>query len=208
MAKFCSEDCKALCDFCKYYRDFKMDMGLNSAELENKGYCIKREMVVERDESCSDFICFNLEFQKRKIVINTCFGGFELSDLGFKRLLELQNKEFYMYNYVFDTHERDFKYIKINEVGKLPVVFSKKDFGNSTDDIPADDIWYEYEEISSLSRDGSILVQVVEELKDKASGKFSSLEIVEIPADIDWEIESDRGKEWVVEKHKKWGKDL
>jgi hypothetical protein len=183
-------------------------MGLNIIELENKGYCIKRNIVIERDSACDDFVCFNLEFQKRKVVINTCYGGFELSDLGFKRLLELRNEEFYMYNQTFDIKERDFRLVKVNEVGNLPIIFSKKDFGNSVDEIPLVYVWGKYEIEDLISRDDPILVQVVEELGDKASALFANLQIVEIPADVDWEIEEERGKEWVVEKHRRWGKDL
>jgi hypothetical protein len=46
------------------------------------------------------------------------------------------------------------------------------------------------------------LVDVVEKLGDSASGDFSRLKIVEIPYDVEWEIEEYDGKEWVSEKHR------
>lgn len=55
-----------------------------------------------------------------------------------------------------------------------------------------------------LDRDDPILVQVVQELGVKASGRHAELKIVEIPADIEWQIEEYDGLEWVAEKHRVW----
>ena len=56
----------------------------------------------------------------------------------------------------------------------------------------------------SISRNDKFLVKVVEELKNQANEKFSSLKIVEIPDDIKWVIEDYDGLEWVAEEHRKW----
>ena len=56
-----------------------------------------------------------------------------------------------------------------------------------------------------LDRDDPVLVQVVRELgPDRASGRHASLKIVEIPADVEWEIDEYDGQEWVAEKHRTW----
>jgi hypothetical protein len=55
-----------------------------------------------------------------------------------------------------------------------------------------------------IERNDSLLVQVVEELGDLASGTFSCLKVVEIPDNIEWEIEEYDGMEWVSEKHRSW----
>ena len=55
-----------------------------------------------------------------------------------------------------------------------------------------------------LARDDPYLVQVVEELGDRANGRHAELKIVEIPADVDWEIDEYDGTEWVAEKHRVW----
>jgi hypothetical protein len=55
-----------------------------------------------------------------------------------------------------------------------------------------------------IPRDDPDLVKIVEEFGDKASGTFSELKIVEIPDDIEWEIEEYDGMEWVAEKHRTW----
>lgn len=53
-------------------------------------------------------------------------------------------------------------------------------------------------------RNDLILVAVVEELGEAANGKYAKLSVVEIPDDIEWEIEEYDGVEWVAEKHRTW----
>ena len=49
-------------------------------------------------------------------------------------------------------------------------------------------------------RNDSVLVEVVETLGDKASGKYSELKVVEIPDDVtDWRIEEYDGWEHIAE---------
>lgn len=48
------------------------------------------------------------------------------------------------------------------------------------------------------------LVACVEELGDQASGRFAKLTVVEIPDNIEWEIEEYDGQEWISEKHRRW----
>jgi hypothetical protein len=56
-----------------------------------------------------------------------------------------------------------------------------------------------------IDRDDPVLVQVVRELGSKrASSRFADLNIVEIPADVAWQIEEYDGAEWVAEKHRVW----
>lgn len=54
-------------------------------------------------------------------------------------------------------------------------------------------------------RADSDLIATIEELGlEKASGRYASLTIVEIPDDIEWTIEEYDGIEWVSEKHRTW----
>jgi hypothetical protein len=51
-----------------------------------------------------------------------------------------------------------------------------------------------------ILRNDSVLVEVVETLGDKASGKYSELKVVEIPDDVtDWRIEEYDGWEHIAE---------
>ncbi len=57
-----------------------------------------------------------------------------------------------------------------------------------------------------ILRNDSVLVEVVETLGDKASGKYSELKVVEIPDDVtDWRIEEYDGWEHIAEGRKWYG---
>ena len=56
-----------------------------------------------------------------------------------------------------------------------------------------------------LERDDPILLQVIDQLGVRdAAGKYTSLKIVEIPDEVEWEIVEHDGKENVAEKHRTW----
>lgn len=101
----------------------------------------------------------------RKIVINTCYGGFALSKEALDYIIEVKNID--------------------------PGVWQQ---------------WGYYENFSdlSLSRDDPDLVAVVEKFGEAASADMSSLKIVEIPDNVEWEVMDYDGVEWVAEKHKTW----
>ncbi len=55
-----------------------------------------------------------------------------------------------------------------------------------------------------LRRDDRDLVTAFEEMQEKAGGNWSELKIVEVPDDVEWEIQEYDGWEWVAEKHRTW----
>jgi len=57
---------------------------------------------------------------------------------------------------------------------------------------------------SDILRDCPHLVRLVEEMGVKAGSTYSQLRIVEIPDDVEWQIEEYDGSEWVAEKHRVW----
>ncbi|HET8580216.1 MAG TPA: hypothetical protein VFL31_04390 [Nitrospiraceae bacterium] len=117
----------------------------------------------------------------RKIVINTSYGnksdgGFSLSHRAFLRLRDLGQQE--------ALQEPDLgaywpkwatpREPSLNRCGEL------------------------------VPRDDEKLVQVVEELGAEANGHCAELKIVEIPHDVQWEIEKVGGVEHVSEAHRTW----
>lgn len=114
-----------------------------------------------------------------KVVINSDFGGFGLSDQAMERLLELKqipytkkvDKNFvYYYTVAQNANEVDNQYI----------------------------CEYDFE------RDDPALIQVIEEFGEKANGPYSSLKIVQIPDGVEWTIEEYDGREHVAERHRTW----
>lgn len=117
----------------------------------------------------------------RKIVINTShgngrYGGFCLSHRAFRELRKLGQRE--------ALQEVDHgaywpiaatpKEPRLNQCGRL------------------------------IPRDDDMLVRVVEMLGAEANGHCAELKIVEIPADVAWEIEKADGVEHVSEVHRTW----
>lgn len=114
----------------------------------------------------------------RYVVINTCHGGYGLSQEAEFLYLKKSLTE-------YTTEPRESRY-DTERYGPLIKVNGK--------------IWYS----SGISRDDPVLVSVVRELGDKANGDFAELKIVEIPANIDWQIDEYDGREWVAEAHRTW----
>lgn len=55
-----------------------------------------------------------------------------------------------------------------------------------------------------VKRTDEDLIKVVEKLKEKANTICSKLKVIEIPDDLDYEIEEYDGNEWISEKHRTW----
>jgi hypothetical protein len=61
-----------------------------------------------------------------------------------------------------------------------------------------------YEFDSHSKRSDPDLIRVIETLGEKASGKCAKLEVIEIPDNVDWEIDDYDGIETIHEKHRSW----
>ena len=55
-----------------------------------------------------------------------------------------------------------------------------------------------------IPRDDPALIKTVETLGKKADGNFARLKIVDIPDDVEWQIDEYDGLEWVAEQHRTW----
>lgn len=156
-----------------------------------------------------------------KIVINGCYGGFGISNLAMIMLLRKKGfKELYFYE-LENNNSTNIVYKKISEekcieaVGDFKINITTKDFGDIVAFDPDDstDKYSEFfESIIPIcvrtgddGRQSEELLSVIEELgTEKSSGVFSKLKIVEIPDDVEYEIEEYDGMEWVSEKHRTW----
>jgi hypothetical protein len=57
---------------------------------------------------------------------------------------------------------------------------------------------------STIKRDDPVLVDIVREMGEAADGPLASLRVVQLPADVDWQVEEYDGQEWVAERHRTW----
>ena len=118
-----------------------------------------------------------------KVIINKCYGGFGFSKEAIIRMRELG-------------------YERANSVPINEEEYNKK-YPGTTIHFHDRNSYSFYDDYNN-ERTNPIVIQVVEELKDKASGQFAELKIVEIPDDIKYGIEEYDGIEWVAEKHRTW----
>lgn len=144
-----------------------------------------------------------------KIVKNSCFGGFSLSDKAYEKLIEYgipvrkyekeeQNPDTGLYNNKPENNEGE-------------VIFDR-DLDDENDKISktmrklGGRYWDCF--LNRHNRNHPLLVKVIEELggghRTGASGQFSNLEVVEIPDDIEYEIDDYDGNETIREKHRTW----
>lgn len=113
----------------------------------------------------------------QKIVINKQYGGFSLSEKAVRRLREMGNKA-------------------------------------ALEEVLLGEPWHDTGEINDIKfdahcryidRDDPQLIAVIGELGKDAFGYLATLEIVEIPDGVEWEIAEYDGMESVEEKHRSWG---
>jgi hypothetical protein len=133
-----------------------------------------------------------------KIVINNCFGGFDLSTEAMtayyarkgRPVVEVQKDS----NICFDA--------------PIPDHLRHDDFMDYKD--PRREEWNEFYNNHALGsrdpeRNDPDLVAVVEELGEKADGRYARLKVVEIPDGVDWFIHEYDGSEHIAETHRTWG---
>jgi len=119
-----------------------------------------------------------------KVAINTCFGGFGISDEAFEKLLERKGIAF--------------EKVVDKERGSL--------FGTSyytAGHVGDDDFYissYDYYE----NRSDPDLIAVIEEMGKESWGWAAELVIVDIPDDVKWHIHEYDGMEHVAEDHRTW----
>lgn len=144
----------------------------------------------------------------KKIVINRQYGGFSISkecaelmeEMGCpqaKAEMEEWRKKMRWMEYYFEN-------------GKWPSELSKTNISFLEIDAEYHSAptfhGYGYGEgfCEGYARDSEFLISAVEQLKEKANGACASLEVVEIPDDVDWVVDEYDGYESIHEKHRSW----
>ena len=122
-----------------------------------------------------------------KIILNKCFGGFDVSTQGYELYAKKKGLELYKYKYNLDF--RNCEYIKLkDEENELFEHYFTKDFGEIAKISDEDYSKYNLT-LREEHRQDQTLIEVVEELGEKASGIFGELEVVEIPDNSFYKID-------------------
>lgn len=118
-----------------------------------------------------------------KVVINSCHGGFGLSDLAFEKLLDRKGIAWEKQENAYFT---DVDYYHAGHLDDSDYFLNFYDYTN--DDNRAD----------------QDLVAVVEELGELANGQYAELKVIEVPDEVEWHVEEFDGFEWIAEDHRTW----
>lgn len=117
-----------------------------------------------------------------KIIINICYGGFNLSTEAFEALIDLgmtlgPEGEADICSYDYESYSNKYYFSNHNNKSPNPPINERTD---------------------------PLIIKVVEELGPLACGHHSKLKIVEIPDGVEYTIEEYDGIEWVAEAHRTW----
>ena len=149
-----------------------------------------------------------------KIVINACYGGFRLSSFGVIEYNKRKGKKTYFYNCnmqdslselekVTPDDSRAFSnwiYATTVDLGYRPH-HSMFTFSFGADEHKEPNVT----DVSNIDRTDPDLIAIIERFGPKNVGsKLSDLKVVEIPDDIEWEIDEYDGLEIIREKHRTW----
>lgn len=137
------------------------------------------------------------EEEKTKVAYNNCYGGFCLSHAGIMRFAELKGMKIYAFvdaRYIEGQKRSEKeKYIRVSddEADKAFCVhyFTTPEFSNET-------YWSPYDVYED--RSDPTLIQVIEELGEKANGRYASLRIKMLPKGTLYRIDEYDGNESVM----------
>lgn len=132
---------------------------------------------------------------KMKIVINRCFGVYELSCEAVMYYAKLKGIKLYAY---VDIGREIRPYNKKDNSRCICIHYATKEVTTSRD------LNKYYFSTSHIERTDPDLIKTIEKLKKRANGPCAELAIVEIPNDIEYTIEEYDGTERIAEKHNTW----
>jgi hypothetical protein len=124
-----------------------------------------------------------------KIVINTCFGGYGLSEKAVGMYIERTNMKLHSYNGIYLS-------ILPDEYQKLVDIENKEKKSHSSNKFCWD---YTY-----IKRTDHILISIIEKLGKEANKEYSDLKVIEIPDNVEYTIEEYDGCEHIAETHRTW----
>jgi hypothetical protein len=132
----------------------------------------------------------------RKVVINIDYGGFSLSHKAVMRYSELSGIPLYPYLYgTRDDILKPFQEDTSEMVHHMMVCYLPEQVPEGT---KWQDVYKKAFDDRAIKRSDPYLVQVVEELGDKANGKCAELEVVELEEGAVWQIKEHAGQEELI----------
>ena len=129
-----------------------------------------------------------------KLILNKCYGGFDVSKEAY--MLYAKKKGLTLHLYESNFVDRKFIYKKVNNDNDYSIFrqYFTKDMGDNIEISNKDYKKYRLYLCDEYRQD-PVLIEVVEELGDKASGEHGELKVVEIPDNCYYKIDEYDGIE-------------
>lgn len=139
-----------------------------------------------------------------KVVINRCYGGFDLSHEAMMRYLEIKGITVYLEQGI--GFFKFWTYWTVKPEDRLEIMEGEQFQSLSLEERQAYNQKYSEQTVycRDIARDDPAMVQAVQELGDAANGGYAELVVVDIPDDVKWVIEEYDGMEHVAEVHRTW----
>jgi hypothetical protein len=128
-----------------------------------------------------------------KIIINRCYGGYGLSEKAVMMYAKLKGLTLYT---EVDGYFPNYYTIPVDQYKKMEKAVKNRDYRELNK--------YSFYPPGDIDRSDPLLVQVVEELGKEANGNFAELKIIDIPDDLEYEIDEYDGIETIREGHRSW----
>ena len=138
-----------------------------------------------------------------KVVVNKCFGGFGLSDKACEMVMKRKGLGCFRYTqtkYAYKDGLNEYTRRENFKNNDLFAHYQTEDLGEKVSNLPDATYWY----YGNLERDDADLIAVIEELGEEANGRYAELKVVEIPDDVQWELDDYDGIETIHEVHRSW----
>lgn len=136
-----------------------------------------------------------------KVILNKCYGGFGVSQKAYELYAKKKGIELFVYK-LECTNDKPI-YRKTDMGSSIFTITFTKDFGDYVD-LYDDNSEKYILELCSNHREDPVLIEVVEELGDRANSPFSKLVVVDIPDGMEYEIDDYDGVETLHQKVEKW----
>jgi len=139
-----------------------------------------------------------------RVAINKCYGGFSLSIEALLELVKMKSDVIEVKSLRESTgcetmayYKAESKFTQFREIDG----FEAEDCGILHKDNM---VYFLKDKYDNETRTHKDLIHIIEKMGEKAGGRCSKLEIVEIPDNVNWELDEYDGLESVDEVHRSW----
>lgn len=140
----------------------------------------------------------------KKVILNKDYGVFDVSFKAYSLYAKKKGLKLYAYEPQLVKDSKGTIYEKINkDRDTLFTEYFTKDFGDVS--RISDDDYEKYRlYLDKSHREDKVLIEVVEELKEKANGRYGKLKVVEIPDNLKYVIDDYYGIETLHQEVQEW----